>query len=83
MGIGMEVRFVPFYNESEKLSGSERKAATIAGKIVYINWEHKYFTAEWTSHDQQFRESFKFADIGKKVTVGGRKKNVHAKNHRQ
>ena len=83
MGIGMEASFVPSHDESERYTPAERRAATITGKIGYINWEHKYFTVEWTSLGQRFRESFKFADIGKRVTVGGRKKNVHTKNHRQ
>jgi len=72
MGVGMRVRFVPSYDESDKLTPTERRESTITGNISYINWEHKYFLVEWNSGCGAFRESFKFSDIGKKVTVGGR-----------
>ena len=73
MGVGMSVRFVPSFDESQKMTAAERRAATISATIVYINWEQKYFTAEWESEGAKCRESFKFGDIGKQVTVGGRK----------
>lgn len=82
MGIGMTARFVPFYDESQKLTKAERREATVSAKICYINWEHKFFTVEWTSKGEIVRESFKFWEIGKRVTVGGREKNVYAKNYR-
>lgn len=71
MGIGMKVRFVPHFNNSEKATPQERRAATITGKISYINWEHRYFTVGWTAHDMKFRESFKFSEMGKKVKLCG------------
>lgn len=72
IGIGLKVRFVPFFNDSEKYTPTERKAATITGKVVYINWEHRYFTVGWMASGEQRRESFEFADIGKKVKVCGK-----------
>ncbi len=83
MGVGMAARFVPSYDESDKLSMAERRESMIAAKICYINWEHKFFMVEWDSNGLMCRESFKFSDIGKRVTVGGRKTYVHAENHRQ
>lgn len=81
MGVGMKARFVPMYDESVKLTAAERRESTVTAYISYINWEHKYFVVEWNSNGCACRESFKFGDIGKKVTVGGREKNVHSKNH--
>lgn len=71
MGIGMKVRFVPYFNDSERLTASERRDATLTGKVVYINWEHRWFTVGWTAHDFKFRESFKFSEMGKKVKACG------------
>ena len=36
------------------------KETTVHGKIVYINEEHRYFTAEATVGGTTLRESFKF-----------------------
>ena len=72
MGLGMSVRFVPSFNDSEKYTPEERRAATVTGKIVCINWEHRYFTVGWTESGHKFRESFKFSEIGKKVKVSGK-----------
>lgn len=82
MSVGMNARFVPFYDESQKLTPAERREMSISGTISYINWKHKFFTVEWESCGATCRESFKFWEIGKRVTVGGRKKNVYSKNHR-
>ena len=81
MGVGMRCRFVPQFAENARFTPTERREATVTAQISYINWEHKYFTAEYQSDCGVYHESFKFDDIGKKVTVGGREKNVHAKNH--
>lgn len=72
IGEGMIVRFVPSFNDSDKYTPAERKAATITGKIDYINWEHRYFTAGWMASGARNRESFKFSEIGKKVKVCGK-----------
>lgn len=81
MQIGMKAFFVPTFDDSDRYTPEERKAASVCGRIVYINWEHKYFTVQWNHSGYRCRESFKFGDIGKWVTVGGRKKNVHSKDY--
>ena len=43
----------------DKLGKVQRDA--IPGKIVYINWQHRFFTAEfYFNGGGHFRESFKF-----------------------
>jgi hypothetical protein len=74
MHIGTKAFFVPSFDNSERYTPQERKEASVMGKIVYINQEHKYFTVEWDHYGAKQRESFKFGDIGKQVTVGGRRK---------
>jgi hypothetical protein len=73
MCVGMSADFVPNYDESQKLTPKERRDLTISAKICFINWKHKYFTVEWETSGLKCRESFKFTDIGKQVSVGGRK----------
>ena len=36
------------------------KATTAHGRVVYINEEHRYFTAEADLNGKKLRESFKF-----------------------
>ena len=69
IGIGMKVRFSPSWAFKER--PGERISAQVTGKVVYINWEHKYFTAEYDCAAVKQRESFKFSDIGQAVTVYG------------
>ena len=71
IGEGMKVRFVPYDLESEKLTDEDRLEATRIAKVVYINWEHRYFTTEWSANGAKRRESFKFSEIGKKVFICG------------
>lgn len=71
IGEGMKVRFVPDFTDSSKYTPQERRQHEVTAKIVYINWEHRYFTVEWVSEGRTLRESFKFAYIGKVVSVIG------------
>jgi hypothetical protein len=72
MGEGIKVRFVPSSLESEKLTAEDRRRLAVTATVVYVNWEHKYFTCAWTANDAKRRESFKFSEIGKKVKVCGK-----------
>ena len=71
IGEGMKVAFVPACNDSTVLSPAERRAATITGKVAYINHEHRYFTVEYGCGSKKQYESFNFHDVGKAVTVYG------------
>lgn len=56
--IGAVVKLKPNY-QCDKLGHSLREK--IPGKIVYINYAHRFFTAEfYFSGGGHFRESFKF-----------------------
>ena len=67
--IGDKVQFVPSFNESQALTAEERKAATVAGEVVYINYRNKYFTVQFKNGPETVKESFKFYDIGKRVHI--------------
>lgn len=69
IGVGMKVRFVPNFADSEKFTPAERRAAQITGVIVFVNWEHEHFCVEYGNPKQ--RETFLFRDIGKAVSVIG------------
>lgn len=71
IGIDMKAWFVPSYRDSACMTPEERKAATVMGTIVYINYEHKYFTVEFEDGGATFKESFNFSDCGKTVRVRG------------
>ena len=71
IGIDMKAWFVPSFRDSEKFTPAERKAATIMGSIVYVNYAHKVFTVEFEDNGVAFRESFNFSDCGKTVRVRG------------
>lgn len=69
LGEGMKVRFVPFYNLSQHLTNDDNWRNAITGTIIYINWEHHFFTVEYS---QNQRENFKFHQIGNEVRICGR-----------
>lgn len=71
IGIDMKVRFVPSFRDSTVMTPEERKEATVTGTVVYINYEHKMFMVEFEDNGAVFKESFKFSDCGKTVTVCG------------
>ena len=71
IGMGMKVRFAPCWVRQEKFNAGERKDANVTGKVIYINWEHRYFVAEYDCQGVKERECFKFSDIGQAVTVHG------------
>ena len=71
IGEGMKVRFCQMFNRGMLDTQAELNAKSVTGKIIYISWEHKYFTVEFKCGDGKQRESFKFFEIGERVSVIG------------
>ena len=71
IGIGMKVSFMPAFVPGALWNKTLDPSETVTGSIVYINWEHKYFTVEYKCGDSMQRESFKFFQIGTAVKVRG------------
>lgn len=71
IGIGMKASFVPAFVPGALWTKSLDPAEIVTGTIVYINWEHKYFTVEFKCGDTTQRESFKFFQIGQAVKIRG------------
>lgn len=71
IGGGMKVRFTPFY-AINSISPEETARQRITGTVTLVNWKHRMFTVEYECGDSIQRESFKFSQIGKDVTVCGR-----------
>ena len=71
LGEGMNVRFVPSFNDSKTLTPQERREFSVTGKVVYINWEHGNFCVEFGHEGTKQRETFLFRDIGEAVSVIG------------
>jgi hypothetical protein len=71
IGEGLRVRFVPVSAINNDQYHFKGKKDAVDGKIVYINWQHKYFTAEYDCCGSKQKESFQFCDIGKAVTIIG------------
>ena len=60
--LGAIIRLIPFVH-LDKYGFADTKP--IPAKIVYVNWKHRYFTAEFKyPHGGSFRESFKFVEEG-------------------
>lgn len=68
--IGKKVRFIPAFVPKE-VGFNQQKPDHVTGRVVYVNREHGYFTAEYGWEGSKQRESFKFSQIGKDVTVCG------------
>lgn len=69
--VDMMARFVPSFTPCANFTPEEKKAASVRGTIVYVNYAHKYFTVEWEQDGVKYLESFNFVDCGKKVHVRG------------
>ena len=72
IGIGMKVSFVPAFVPGALYLSKPDPAEIVTGTIVYIHWEHKYFTVEFKCGDTMQRESFKFFHIGQAVKIRGK-----------
>lgn len=60
MNIGDTYTWMPSAFEGASGICGFEKLKTVHGRIVYINEEHRYFTAEADSNGKKLRESFKF-----------------------
>lgn len=69
--LGQKVRFLPSWVHSYNYTPEEKNAASVTGKVVFVNKGHKMFVAEYGFLGTKQRESFKFCQIGKDVTVVG------------
>ena len=63
-----EVEFDPF-GEVTGFASEDIRGNLVAGKVVYVNYGHEWFSVEYG--DPKMRTSFKFCDIGKAVKICG------------
>ena len=68
--VGQKVRFEPFYDTKGFCSRSN-KGKFVTGTVVYVNRENKWFLVEYVCATEKVRTSFKFYDLGERVTVCG------------
>ena len=71
IAVDMQARFVHSHMDSELLTKAERRARTVTGYVMSVNYAHKIFTVEYNNEGIPLRECFHFADCGKTVDVGG------------
>lgn len=62
---------IPATLPSGIMTQAEKEKSMVVGTVVYINYQHKYFAVEYDCGSTKQRESFKFSEIGKAVTVCG------------
>lgn len=63
-----KVKFDPFEVITGFASDLNRGKA-VTGTVVFVNYEHKWFSVEYDCGGGKQRTSFKFCDIGKVVNV--------------
>ena len=70
--VGQKCQFDP-YREVGGMSDSfmNPNKRIVMGQIIYVNYRHRWFLAEYGEHNK--RISFKFCDIGRLVAVHGLK----------
>lgn len=68
--IGTKVKFIPFIH-LDKFGYPAEPGMDVSGEVVYIHRFHKMFTVQYRVNGVDFREFFKFCDIGKAVKVCG------------
>ena len=69
IGEGMTVSFVPSFAPKSDWAMDRDDSEYVTGTIDYINWEHKHFIVVFDCGGIKMRESFKFSQIGKDITV--------------
>ena len=70
--MGKKVRFIPAFVPREcPANAKTQKPDSVTGRVVHVNQEHGHFTAEYGWEGSKQKESFKFSQIGKDVTVCG------------
>lgn len=77
---GMQVRFAPFLDHTGAYGVDFLHQKKATGTIVYINWEHKWFSVEF---GKKQRISFLFSDIGVKCKLLPRKDDIKEWNGRE
>ena len=70
--LGMQVQFDPFAEMAGY--GVEMVRKTVTGTVVYVNEKNRWFSVEYG--DPKQRIGFKFADIGRKVKLLGKRKGA-------
>ena len=63
--VGQRVKFDPF-QYATGYGSADFKGGVVVGTIVYVNWEHGWFSVEY---GERQRTSFMFQDIGEDVQV--------------
>ena len=69
--VGQTVRYVPCFIKGEADSEDVKRAKRVTGKVIYVNYQHEYFTVECQCGGTMQRESFKFSQLeeGKDVQI--------------
>lgn len=63
-----KVTFDPF-GEITGFGSEDNKGHYVTGEVVYVNYEHKWFSVEYG--EPKMRTSFKFCELGKAVKICG------------
>lgn len=66
--VDTKVWFDPF-EEMTGFASELNRGQIVTGKVVYVNYPHRWFSVEYGEPKQ--RTSFKFSSIGKEVKVVG------------
>ena len=68
--VGQKVCFDPF-EDTKGFGSRDNKGNVVTGTVVYINEPHQWFLVEYKCGKSKLRTSFKFCDVGERVTVCG------------
>lgn len=70
--LGKRATFVPYVRLNREGGNAGLGVKTkVTGVVTYVNKPHNYFTATYSIYGETIRESFKFSQIGKDVTIRG------------
>lgn len=61
--LGRTAVFDPLLDDNGQ--GHKELSCKVRGKVVYVNWNHRWFSVQYG----KMRISFQFSDIGKKVKI--------------
>jgi hypothetical protein len=68
--VGDKVRFDPFY-EITGFGSSDNRGKVVKGTVVFVHYEHKWFSVEYDCDGVKQRTSFKFSQLGEDVKICG------------
>ena len=68
--IGDTVKFDPF-EDITGFGSSDNRGNSVTGTVVFVHYENKWFSVEYSCGGEKQRTSFKFSQIGKDVRVCG------------